>query len=80
MEKKLKEMDENRKLQKEVIRKLQISIENLKEEKEELADEMNTKDIIIFNPKKKTFVKMDVTNTINRWMRLFWPQLNTEKQ
>ena len=73
-------MDENRKLQKEVIRKLQISIENLKEEKEELADEMNTKDIIIFNPKKKTFVKMDVTNTINRWMRLFWPQLNTEKQ
>ena len=38
MEKKLKEMDENEKLQKEVIRKLQISIENLKEEKEELAD------------------------------------------
>ena len=44
MDKRVSELEENRKLQKEIIRNLQISVESFKRDKENLAEELKTKD------------------------------------
>ena len=44
MEKRINDLEENRKLQKEVIRNLQIMVDSLTKDKENLAEEVKTKE------------------------------------
>ena len=55
MEKKLSELEENHKLQKELIEQLQKKVNNVEKEKEHLAEELDVKEKIIYNLKRKDF-------------------------
>ena len=53
MEKKIKDYEETRKLQIEVIKNLQILVDHSKKEKENIAEEIKEKDHIIYMLKQK---------------------------
>jgi uncharacterized coiled-coil protein SlyX len=55
MEKKICDLEENRKLQKDLIEKLQKKVNNVEKEKENLAEELNFKEKIIHKMKSKDF-------------------------
>jgi hypothetical protein len=53
MEKKIKDLEENRKLQKQFIQKLQAKVDNLEKVNESLSEELDHKENIIHNLKQK---------------------------
>ena len=53
MERKFKDLEENRKLQKELIEQLQIIVSALEKDKAKLSEELRTKDATIYNLKRK---------------------------
>ena len=55
MEKKIKDLEENRKLQKQFIQKLQAKVDNLEKVNESLSEELDHKENIIHNLKLKYF-------------------------
>ena len=53
MERKFKDLEENRKLQKELIEQLQIIVSALEKDKAKLSEELRTKDDTMYNLKRK---------------------------
>jgi chromosome segregation ATPase len=53
MERKFKDLEENRKLQKELIEQLQIIVSALEKDIAKLSEELRTKDATIYNLKRK---------------------------
>ena len=54
MEKKISELEENRKLQNEVIKNLQILVDHAKKEKECMAVDIKERDYVIYSLKEKS--------------------------
>ena len=55
MDKKIRDLEENRKLQNKLLQKLQENVDNLEKEKRYLGEELEEKDKIIHNLKRKDF-------------------------